>query len=119
MASEPGLRQLGSIALLLTSSILYASPCVAQSGPPNDLSAKLSTRVDGYQLAEGSFVGALCRVAGDFKIPMGITWVNVPVARQPLALSWNGSTVQEIIEAITQTQPDYRVQIDNGIVHVF
>jgi len=38
--------------------------------------------------------------------------------RAELPFAWKGATVQEIIESIAQTQPGYRVQIRNGVVHV-
>jgi hypothetical protein len=111
-------RQFGSIAMLLLAGQLL-QPRNAQSQTIDNFFAKLNTRVNEYQVTEENFLEALCRVSRDFKIPVGITWISTSVARQKLSISWSDSTVQEIIEAISQTQPGYRVEIDRGIVHVF
>jgi hypothetical protein len=111
------LLHIGSVSLMLFAWSLL-QPCTAQSKPPDDLPSKLGVRVHEYKLAENSFIDAFRRVSGDFKIPMGISWVNTPSAQQKVTLSWSDATAQEIIEAIAQTQPDYGVQISNGIVHV-
>jgi hypothetical protein len=111
-------RRIGSAALLLFAW-QFLQPCNTYSQASNDMSANLSIKVHDYRVAEDNFLEALCQVSADFKIPMGIVWVNVTAARRKLSLSWSDSTVQEIIEAITQTQPAYHVEVDNGIVHVF
>lgn len=112
------LRQFGSFPLLL---LAWLSPQLftAQSKSPDDVTEKLGVRVHEYRLSESSLVEALCRVSRDFAIPMGITWVDEPAARQKLSLSWNDATVQEIIESIADTQPGYQVEISNGVMHVF
>jgi hypothetical protein len=70
-------------------------------------------------LGVSNFVAALIRVSSDFQIPMGIVWLNAPLARAELSFAWRDATVQEIIEAIAKTQPGYKVQARNGVVHVF
>jgi hypothetical protein len=90
-----------------------------QQQAPADLSAQLSMRVDTYNLHAGSFVEALAQVAGEFKIPMGIVWIDKPSARGNLSFSWVGATVQEIVQEVVTTQFGYRLEVGNGIVRVF
>jgi hypothetical protein len=114
----PDFDKFGGIAMLLVAAYLL-QPCSARSQVSDDASARLNIRVNAYQVTEESFIEALCNVSRDFKIPMGIAWISTSTARQKLSLSWKDSTVREIIEAISRTQPGYRVEIERGIVHVF
>jgi hypothetical protein len=84
----------------------------------SDLSAQLSRRVDTYSLHAGSFVEALAQVAGEFKIPMGIVWIDRPSAKGNLSFSWVGATVQEIIQEVVATQFGYQLEVDGGIVRI-
>jgi hypothetical protein len=106
------------IALLVLIFQFQGTIRAAQQQASDDLNTRLSTRVNIYNLTAGSFVEALSQAAGEFRIPMGIMWVNKPVAKGRLSLSWSGATVQEIIEEIVATQAGYQVQVSNGIVHV-
>src|SRR5437879_13765623 len=49
---------------------------------------------------------------------MGIAWINTPGARHDLSLSWTNATLQDIIEAVTKTQPGFQVEVGDGIVHI-
>jgi hypothetical protein len=100
--------------LLRPASVMYS----AQQQASPDLVAQLSQRVDTYNLHAGSFVEALAQVAGEFRIPMGIVWIDRPSAKGNLSFSWVGATVQEIIEEIVVTQYGYQLRISNGVVHV-
>jgi len=104
--------------LLLAFQSSWMVPVASGSAAPDDLSVKLSKHVTNYNLGVFNFLEALIRVSNDFQVPMGIVWVNSPAERAELPFAWKGATVQEIIESIAQTQPGYRVQIRNGVVHV-
>lgn len=83
----------------------------------DDLSAKLSKRVSSYNLGTVNFIQALLKVSSDFQIPMGISWVNTSATRASSSLSWKDAPVREVVETIVKTQPGYRVQMRNGVVH--
>lgn len=90
-------------------------------GSPMDLrplQAKLETRVKNYQLVADNFVDALLRVAGEYKIPMGIAWVRTPAATRSVKLSWKVATVGEIVNDVVRLQPGYKVNVKDGILHV-
>src|SRR6266849_6724312 len=111
---------LAKIALL---SVVFESfwmvPVASASPRLDDLTVKLSKRVTNYNLGVYSFVEALVHVSSEFEIPMGIAWVNTPAAKAEMAFTWKDATVQQVIEAISKTQPGYQVQLRNGVVHVF
>jgi len=85
---------------------------------PDELHAKLISRVDNYELDAGSFVEALDRVAKEFQIPMGIEWIMTPAAETRVSMSWKDVSVLEIIESIIKTQTGYAVSFTNGAVQV-
>jgi hypothetical protein len=93
-------------------------PSLAQAVPTDDLATKLGTRVAEYRLANLNFVEALIRIGSDFKLPMGIVWVNTPTARSKADFAWRNVAVRDILETVTEGQPEYAVVVTNGIVHI-
>jgi hypothetical protein len=109
-----------TLALLLFA-VRFSSATAVSPRPPqaDDLTVKLGKRVSSYDIGPLSLVGALLRVSNDFRVPMGIVWVNSPSARAEQVFAWKDVTVQEIIEAIAKTQPGYHVEVSHGVVHLF
>ncbi len=118
MLNMPRLLPLSGFVILLLASGLASRDC-AKSAQAAPLASKLETRIPAYDLGPIGFLGALMQVSKDFEVPMGIVWVNSAATRKPLRLSCKDKTVQEILSAVVQTQPGYRVAPDDGIVHVF
>ena len=110
-------------AKIVLSVFLFQSPGTAPPATPisvqEDLATKLRKHVSNYSLGVSSMTGALIQVSNDFQIPIGITWVNSPSARAERPFAWKDATVQEIIQTIANTQPEYNVQIKDGVIHVF
>jgi hypothetical protein len=101
--------------------VLQASPMLpATSGSQGDenLDAKLRASIYNYHLQANNFVEALTRVASDFRIPMGIEWVDTPAARASVSLSWKNATVLEVLQAIVKTQPGFQMLVGKSVVHV-
>ncbi len=107
-----------ALALPLIAFPWRAAPSTAASAT-DDLTLKLKNRVSNYNPGVFNFIGALIRVSNDFQIPMGIVWVNTAATHTEMPFAWRDATVGEIIEAIATTQPGYKVQIGNGVAHVF
>jgi hypothetical protein len=110
---------LRTLALLL---FVLQPLCSAPSRPDaqrvDDATAKLNQHVSNYNPGVYNFVGALVRVSNDFKVPMGISWINSPATRAERPFAWKHATVREIILAIVGTQPGYQVQLRDGVVRV-
>ena len=83
-----------------------------------DLNNKLGTRVADYNVISRNFVVALTDVASRFQIPMGIEWVNQVNGGSKVSLSWQGSTVREILDTVVKTQPDYEMVERDGVVRI-
>ena len=107
--------------VLFLMFLFYPFAEMRTASPPTvseQLRARLRTTIPNYNLRAKNFIDALTRVAGEFQIPMGIAWINTPGARHDLSLSWTNATLQDIIEAVTKTQPGFQVQVGDGIVHI-
>jgi hypothetical protein len=108
--------------LVLLALTLNSSPAMrpALSGAaPDELAARLRVRIPKYDLSAESYIDALTRAASQFRIPMGIEWVDTPAAREKLSLSWKNATVKEILWAIAHSRRGYVAEIKNGVVHVY
>jgi len=106
----------GMITLfLLTGGLLRAAP-QTQTNPR--ISNILRTHVLEYRTQGLDFVQTLARVSGDFRIPMGIEWIEAPSAQSPLTLSWRDTTVENVLETIVKTQPGYVMRLAPGAVLV-
>jgi hypothetical protein len=89
-----------------------------RSPEPVELAAKLQERVPRYDLRAASFPVALLKVAGDFKLPMGIEWKYSASTIRPLTVSRENATVREIIEGILAAQPGYELRVEDGVLRV-
>jgi hypothetical protein len=111
---------LTKIALFLLLLQNQHMPSVAPaSHRPVDLSANLRTTVHDYHLSARNFVEALTHVASEFQIPMGIEWVSIPSARARINLSFKDATVEQVLQAIANSQPSVKITIERSIVHAF
>lgn len=104
--------------LALALLICIASPHVRGLAPADDLDSSLDAVIHDYHLAGSNFLDALARVSREFRVPMGIAWVNTAAAKTEVSFSWKDATLRSIIEAVAKSQPGYRVGISNGVVHV-
>jgi hypothetical protein len=105
-----------SICILCSLQVPLASAKQKVSG---DLTSQLNRKIDRYQLDVGNFGEALVKVASDFKIPLGIEWVDNSSSRTRLRRSWKDSTVLNILREIVGTQPTYKIDIGASVVHIW
>jgi hypothetical protein len=103
--------------------LVLLSPGVPTNGSNeivvDDLNARLGKRVTNYSLGVSNFVEALTKISSDFQVPMGVAWVDTPMARAAFPFAWQEASISEIIGAIAKTQPNCHVEIRNGVVNVF
>lgn len=96
-----------------------SSPVRGAPDMPKTFEARLQAHVEDYQFSGGDFLDALLIAAAEYKIPMGIVLVGTPSATQRLRFSKKDATVQEIIQALVETQPGYKMEVGEGLVHIF
>jgi hypothetical protein len=97
---------------------LQAPLASAKQKASGDLTSQLNRKIDIYQLDVGSFGEALVKVASDFKIPLGIEWVDNSNSRTRLKRSWKDSTVLNILRETVGTQPAYKIDVGTSVVHI-
>ena len=90
-----------------------------QKPPPDQLSTKLAVRVPEYDVRAKNYIQALVQTASRFQIPLGVEWVETPSARDRFVGSWKNATVREILSTIVHRQKGYKLNVADGIVHIY
>jgi hypothetical protein len=106
------------LLLLLVFQIQTIIPLGACFAGTDEFQSRLGAPIHDYDLNASSFVEALIHVADEFRIPMGIEWVNTSQARTKIVFSWKKASIREILEGIAKTQPGYQVQVRDGVVRI-
>ena len=83
------------------------------------LPAKLAAVTSAYSLDAAGALEALVKVAGDFRLPMGIECIKVNRITAPFTRSWRDTTPSAILDDIVKAYPQYQFEVGNGVVHVF
>lgn len=60
----------------------------------------------------------LVEAAKHYKLPMGIEWIEQTDAAAPQLSVSPGATVEDLLNAILKNAGDYRLAIENGVLHV-
>lgn len=107
---------------MLLKSILFIFTVVSWSTDSarasDDLRAKLALPVQNYALNAENFLLAVTHLAEEFRIPLGIAWVDSPAAETKVRLFWKNSTLQGVLEDLLKTQRDYELWVSDDVVHV-
>lgn len=103
---------------VLVFLLAHSASSLPQRAEPDALERKLGSRVEEFTLAEDSLLQALARVAAEFEIPMGIELEKTPQESGRVFLSWRRVTLREILESLVKASPNYRLYVNNGVVHV-
>ena len=80
--------------------------------------AGLATTVPSYSVSAANLADVLVKVAYDFKIPVGIEWIQIPDAVKPFARSWRRTTAGDILADIVKAYPGYVLDTGGEVVHV-
>lgn len=107
-----------TLVLALVFAYEAPTPRVVVLKEPTEFASRLNTVVPSYEVNEENFVWALVRVAGDFKIAMGIEWVLTPSASAPIHVHWKNTSVRDIIEDIVRRQRGYKIEVADALVIV-
>jgi hypothetical protein len=107
--------RVGLIALLLA---VRPSPVKASEQKAGGLQGRVDAQVESYTLSQPDLARALIAVSSEFKIPVGIEWIE-PRSSQPIKLKWEHTTVGAIIQSLATVQPGYELEVGDAIVHIF
>ena len=105
----------------ITFGLLLCAACcgAVRSAQAESLEEKLGTATDYVPQAIAP-LDQLVEVAQRFKIPMAIEWVERPGTTTPDKTSpARKRSVRELIEEIARVSPEYRVEVEGGLVRVY
>lgn len=80
---------------------------------------KLASPVAKLDSAGSTLVEALVGLAYEYKIPMGLEYVDRLAVTQPLALRARDEPLRRVIELLVAQLPGYRVAFSGGLVDVY
>lgn len=75
--------------------------------------------IENYTMTSDTMVQALNRMARDFRVPMGIEWVQDAATTHPVQQSWRHTKVYDVIQSLVSAYPGYECQVVDGVVHVY
>lgn len=102
-------------ALILVGEAVSLQPT---QQPLGSLQERLDAIVRDYTLSKPDLARALIAIASQFRISMGIEWIE-PKPPRPVNLTWKRATVRQIIESVVKAQPGYECEVEGGMLHVF
>jgi len=105
----------GFIALMLAARPFSVEAPEQEAG---SLQGTLDAQVDSYTLSQPDLARALIAVSSQFKIPMGIEWIE-PKSPEPVNLTWEHTTVRAIVESVVRAQRGYELDVGDAMIHVF
>jgi hypothetical protein len=109
-----------ALCLLMAQGVPGQRPQTRQmTAAETTLAERLRAPVANYSLTADNMVQALVRVAGDFKLPLGLVWVDAPRASEGVSLAFKDISVSEALASIIKHYPGYKMDAKNGVVHVF
>lgn len=105
---------------MISGLLLWAGCGVAVRGAQAEsLEEKLGAVTD-YAPKAIAPVDQLIEIAQKFKIPMGIEWVEKGATATPDKTPPSRKrSVRELIEEIASVSPEHRVEVEDGLVHIY
>ncbi len=111
------------LALLLVIPFvgICERPRKVNFGPASQtqLERKLDQRVARFDTAGCTFVSCVTALAYCYGLPTAIEYVDRDAAHRSLNVIFHDESIREILDALLQQTPEYRVDFSDGIVDVY
>lgn len=115
MTAKTILRSVPWITVYLLSSLNLAF-CQKQEAALKD---RLNFRLEGETRVSGQdLVNTITQLGQRLSVPFGLEVIQGEDLRIPFSRTWNGATVQQVIEDIVSAYPAYTVRYDSGAVEI-
>ena len=98
---------------------LPASVHAASSQDPLSFEAKLGTRRGPLNSNGRTLLQSVISLAYEFQFPVGFEYLDREAVQGPLNIRLRRPSVREMIEALVNELPEYRVSFSNGVVEVY
>ena len=89
---------------------------------PSRISAfqqKTESRVERFSTSGRTLVDSVIELAYECQVPMAIEYADWEATKRPLNLVFHNKSVREVVEAIVNEDPQYRISFSNGIIDIF
>lgn len=109
------------VLLLVPFTGLRDHPRKVNLGPTvqSTLEQKLDQRIGGFDTAGCTFVGCVTELAYCYGLPTAIEYVDRDAAHRTLNIKFHDPSVREVLEALAQQTPEYRLSFSDGLVDVY
>ena len=104
--------------IVYTAAVLLMMTSLPTSNAQNMLGQRLGQRMTEPQFTALSPIQALFRLSAEYRIPMGIVWINGSNSANPIDIVSRGMTVAQTLEKIASLMPDEKVDLEGPVVHV-
>ncbi len=105
---------------MISGLLLWAGCGVAVRGAQAESIEEKLVTVTDYVPKAIAPVDQLIEVARRFKIPMGIEWVEkAATATRDKPPPSEKRSVRELIEEIASVSPEHRIEVEDGLVHIY
>ncbi|HEY2819741.1 MAG TPA: hypothetical protein VGJ06_01765 [Candidatus Acidoferrum sp.] len=110
-----------AVLLLVPFTGMREHPRKVNLGAPmqSRLEQKLDQRIGGFDTAGCTFVGCVTALAYCYELPTAIEYVDRDAAHRTLNLKFHDPSVREVLEALAQQTPEYRLSFSEGLVDVY
>jgi hypothetical protein len=90
-----------------------------QLQPQASLDSVLDKRISDYRTSGRTLIATLVDLAYEYKLPMGIEYVDREAAARPIDLEFHDDFLRNILEDVVAQLPEYRVSFLGEVVEVY
>jgi hypothetical protein len=107
----------------IMASISYLAapphPNPGQSQAPPATDSKLDKRISYFQTSGQPLLSAVVGLAYEYKLPMGIEYVDREATTRPIYLEFRNESLRTIFASIVAQLPEYRVDFFGEVVEIY
>ena len=81
--------------------------------------SRLNSRIGHFKISGQTLVAIVLDLAYEFQLPTGIEYIDHDAMTRPINLELHNESVREILLAIVQQVPEYKVSFSDGVVDIY
>lgn len=81
--------------------------------------SKLNSRIGHFKITKQTLVAIVLDLAYEFQLPTGIEYVDHDAMTRPINLELHNESVREILLAIVQQVPEYKISFSDRVVDIY
>ena len=119
MMSIAMLSALYWLAMNATGTFKHPPLFEKQAVEGSPFESKLDSRIGHFKITNQTLVAIVLDLAYDLQLPTGIEYIDHDAMTRPINLELHNESVREILVAIVQQVPEYKVSFFDGVVDVY